>query len=911
MSRCPDCSGEIPAGSRFCPACGRPLETPTSAPTETSLEGGTGKTAGPADRTPVPDSRFLPGTVIAGRYRIVGLLGTGGMGEVYRADDLKLGQTVALKFLPEPVQQIEGQLDRFLNEVKLARLVAHPNVCRVFDIGEVDGLHYISMEYVDGEDLASLLRRIGRLPKDKALQIARQLCAGLAAAHGQGILHRDLKPANVMIDGRGRAKIADFGLASLAAGIRGDEAKAGTPAYMAPEQLAAKEATVRSDLYALGLVLYELFTGKRAYDASTATELRRLHEQSMPTSPSSYVDGMDPSVERVILRCLERNPLDRPRSALAIAAALPGGNPLAEALAAGETPSPELVAEAGGTDSMHPVLATICLAVILVGLGVITWMSPRVSIIGLVPLEKPSAVLVERAQEVLERVGYEAEANDTAFGYAMRQNLSRLIDKKQESPTRWSDLKKKTRNRGVYFWYRQYDGEFSPNHYFAPAVVRPGNPPVYLGGEAYVRLDGQGRLRMLRAHPDEFWIPRDEPVPPVTDPDWSVLFELAELDFSEFAETESRYLPRTPCDRRAAWLGVDPETPENEIVIEACAWRGDPVFFVINEHWDLERWEDRDESGRGTGPFGWVMFILLMILIVGSVVGAILLARRNLRLGRGDRRAARRVAFAVFYLGFFSSLFATHSFPSWSSLFFMVVSTAFVVFFAVATWLVYLALEPYLRKVWPEMLISWSRLLSGRLLDPLVGKSILAGALGAVAVLLFENLQILATSWLGLPEPRPRYISLDELRGVLMTVSSLLQTGIGVLAGLWYVLILVLLGFLSRRRWVGGLAFLVVVVFLASAGSIFYGVPWFLAVPTAILTGALVILVMIRFGILGFLTWGAVHGLLWSVPLLPDLASWHAFVTVIPLLAVVALSVYGFVASTRGRSLVPEIGETD
>ena len=200
--------------------------------------------------------------MVTDRYRIVGLLGRGGMGEVYRADDLKLGQPVALKFLPPGLEQNPARLDRFLNEVRTALKVTHPNVCRVYDIGEVDGHHFLSMEYVDGEDLSSLLLRIGRLPNERAVQVSRQICAGLAAAHDQGILHRDLKPANVMIDGRGQVRLTDFGLAGLADAIGQDDVTSGTPGYMAPEQIAGQEVTVRSDIYALGLVLYEIFTGR-------------------------------------------------------------------------------------------------------------------------------------------------------------------------------------------------------------------------------------------------------------------------------------------------------------------------------------------------------------------------------------------------------------------------------------------------------------------------------------------------------------------------------------------------------------------------------------------------------------------------------------------------------------------------
>src|SRR6188768_2585974 len=291
----------------------------------------------------IDHGRFPPGTLLDGRYRVVGKLGKGGMGEVFRADDLKLGQQVALKFLPPEVDRDPVRLTQLHTEVRMARQVSHPNVCRVYDIDEVDGHTFLSMEYVDGEDLSSLLRRIGRFPEERGLEIARQICAGLGAAHERGVIHRDLKPANVMIDGTGKVRITDFGLA----GAAGEALRAGTPAYMAPEQLGGAEVTVRSDVYALGLVLYEIFTGQRALDAKNLAELIRMREQSCIVPPTALVRDLDPEIEAAILRCLRPSPSDRPPSALTVSAALPGGDSLAAALAAGETPSPEMVAAAG------------------------------------------------------------------------------------------------------------------------------------------------------------------------------------------------------------------------------------------------------------------------------------------------------------------------------------------------------------------------------------------------------------------------------------------------------------------------------------------------------------------------------------------------------------------------------------
>src|SRR5208282_916588 len=263
MAKCSSCGTELSDGVRFCSGCGAPaantddvatldFATATSPlpprPPSKSSSRSSSRPSSSAEYL-LNEGRFLPGRLVASRYRIIALLGKGGMGEVYRADDLTLGQAVAMKFLPDEAGRDQGLLERFRNEVRMARRVSHPNVCRVYDVGEVDGQTFFTMEYVDGEDLASLLRRIGRLPQDKAVEIARQLCAGLAAAHAKGVLHRDLKPANIMLDGRGQVVITDFGLAGVADQIRGAEIRSGTPAYMSPEQLAGTEVTMRSDIY--------------------------------------------------------------------------------------------------------------------------------------------------------------------------------------------------------------------------------------------------------------------------------------------------------------------------------------------------------------------------------------------------------------------------------------------------------------------------------------------------------------------------------------------------------------------------------------------------------------------------------------------------------------------------------------
>ncbi len=269
------------------------------------------------ERGPASDV-FKPGDVFAGRYRMVTRLGRGGMGDVWRADDLILETPVALKLIQSTGPQSRAQI---LNEVRLARQITHPAVCRVFDLGEDSGIVFFSMELVNGEDLATLLRRVGRLAPERVLDIARQLCSGLAAAHARGVLHRDLKPANILIDNHGRAIITDFGIAiPREDGVQ--PTLIGTPGYMAPEQLTpGATLTECTDVYALGLILYELVVGQHPFN-------NRLTRAAEPPTPSSRVTGVDPRLERVILQALKVDPRERPASAQAMAGSLADSAPV-------------------------------------------------------------------------------------------------------------------------------------------------------------------------------------------------------------------------------------------------------------------------------------------------------------------------------------------------------------------------------------------------------------------------------------------------------------------------------------------------------------------------------------------------------------------------------------------------------
>ncbi len=428
--------------------------------------------------------RFAAGAVLERRFAIVDLLGRGGMGEVYRAEDLSLGQPVALKFLPVQLSRDPVFMQRIRDEVRLARRVSHPNVCRVHDIGEADGQPFISMEYIDGEDLASLLRRIGRLPAEKALEIARQMCAGLAAAHAAGVLHRDLKPANVMLDREGRAHITDFGIA--VAGETTDIGElAGTPAYMAPEQLAGLGSSVKSDLFSLGLVLHELVTGKRLFSGRSISELSRQQREIEPVPPSRLASDIPPEVERVILQCLARDPSRRPPSALSVLTALSGGNPLGAAVAAGQTPSPQAVAALPTSGALRPIVAWACAAGVLASLGIYGALGGEFSAEERARLRLPPAALAEKARDAVRELGLSGPWTDEAFAYEYDADALRFAGAAAEEVVK-SEAFALAEERFIIFWYRCSPDFLVPRNP-AAAVSREDPPPGE--GDVEVELD--------------------------------------------------------------------------------------------------------------------------------------------------------------------------------------------------------------------------------------------------------------------------------------------------------------------------------------------------------------------------------------------------------------------------------------
>jgi hypothetical protein len=860
-------------------------------------------TTPPVAPGPAPQARasgrFAPGSIIAGRYRLVALVGRGGMGEVYRAEDMTLDHPVALKFLPDDAVTAAGgddgahsRLAQFHNELRVARQVSHKNVCRLYDLGEAEGRRFLTMEYVDGEDLASLLRRIGRIPQDKAIEIARQLCAGLAAAHERRVVHRDLKPANVMLDGEGNVRITDFGLA-----VAAEEAgtvRAGTPLYMAPEQLAGQPASVKTDIYALGLILFEAFTGKRAYEAKNLQELRRLHEAGTPTTPSSVVRDLEPAVERVILRCLERDPALRPASALSVAAALPGADPLAEALAAGETPSPDMLAAAGEIEAYPVGRGLAAVAWVIAGLVACAAVAPRATIPRLVPLDKAPAVLADRAEQILSRLGYTEPRGDTAAGFLTYNDYLTWIAATDARPERWTVLAA-GRPAALLYWYRTSPRDLVPR--LLALTVTPNDPPPNDTNMHTVVLDTKGRLVQFNSVPPQF----DPIETPAAPPPWQVLFDEAGLPISTFAAATPHWTPRDFADTRAAWEGPLPEHPEIRVRVEAASYHGQPVSFIIVGPWSRPtRMQPLQRSSHER-----ILNGLLTVVSIALLSSALFLARHNLRAGRADRRGATRLAVFVFCTELTAWVIGYHHLPDvrveTSSL---GAITGDALLTALNLWIVYVALEPYGRRFWPDLLLGSSRLLSGHLRDPRVGRDILLGVSAGVLWLLIDVGRQLLPPASGYPQPVPGLgdqvlqLSSDAVTLLVWTTVVLRQ----LTQAFGAVLIFVVLRLITRRAPLAiGLG-----MFVIFSSWSFYGRAssnWIELVLEIAAVG-LFTLVTIRGGLLAAAIALFVVRTGNATPFTLQMTHWSAAASNWTVALIVGLTLFGFYASRAGQPLL-------
>ncbi len=381
--KCPKCNADNPDTKQFCGDCGTQLPSLEDVEVTETIE--------------APKEELTTGSTFAGRYQIIEELGKGGMGKVYRVLDKKLKEEIALKLIKPEIAKDKKTLERFHNELKLARKISQRNVGRMYELMEEDGTHFITMEYVPGEDLRSSIRRFGQLPIGKSISIAKQICEGLAEAHRLGVVHRDLKSNNIMIDKEGNVRIMDFGIArSLEAkGITGAGVMIGTPEYMSPEQVEGKEVDQRSDIYSLGIILYEMMTGRVPFEGDTPFTIGVKHKSEIPKNPKELNTQIPDDLSHLILRCLEKDKEKRYQSAGEVRSELNNiekGIPTTEKVLPKRKPltSREITVTFGLRKLLIPALALLALIIA----GVIIWkVLPRKEVVP-IPSDKPSLAIM-------------------------------------------------------------------------------------------------------------------------------------------------------------------------------------------------------------------------------------------------------------------------------------------------------------------------------------------------------------------------------------------------------------------------------------------------------------------------------------------------------------------------------------
>jgi serine/threonine-protein kinase len=830
---------------------------------------------------------FAPGTILADRYRIVALLGRGGMGHVYRAEDMKLGQTVALKFLPPSMTGNARHLELMLSEVRLARQVSSPYVCRVHDIVESDGLRFLSMEYVDGENLAGLLRRIRRLPPDRAQEIAWQICEGLGAAHAMGVLHRDLKPANLMIDGLGRPKITDFGLALDVEDAAAKSEVAGTPGYIAPEVALGLPVSVQSDLYGLGAILYEIYTGHRAVEGATPGKPGQGSSSRISTH---FPKDVPKPVQLIIQRCLEPDPAQRPRSAKEVSAAFPVRDTLALAEAAGETPSPEMVAAAGSDEPLALWKAWSLLLFIFASIALLPYGSKWLFTPSLSPWAGPPQHFETLTQSLLKQLGYNAAPSDSYSYFTTNDALiADHLHKADRGDVNAGKGAATSREAGLayeqgldlYLHRQRATGLLEANDPFNN--LDWNDPPVDQPGMVNVEFDSRGHLLNFLAIPA-----REVPATdPVREPDWRAAFAAAGLNPAQMEEVPAAVVPAVPFDWRKQWRGALPGYPATQVQVVATGFDGKLTSFRVFGPWDSV-----DDSQKSTLNAWWMG--AWSLLPIGGTLVLGFFAVRNWRRDRADTTGAFRLAATVVALYFFHCALLMRYSPDT-----LMLMTRLADFLGMALlWgglcgTAYLAIEPYLRRKMPRLLISWTRVLKGQVRNPLVGKDLLAGIALFTAEYPFG---ILFLAWnahartahnfpvTGFTE-RALYEPLAWLGAVFADVYFSIYLGLFVLA-IYFVFRAVF-----RVRWLA-VAALGVFLFFFGGGPPHYSSLDFILINLAI--GGLCMICALRFGLLTTIVFELIGSLLFSGPITFNFSDWFTPATLANLGLVMALAIFAF-----------------
>ncbi len=384
--KCLKCDFDNPDNTRFCGQCASPLPHEKEVPLSST------KTL----QTPIKELAI--GTTFAGRYQIIEELGKGGMGKVYKALDKEVEEKVALKLIKPEIAAEEKTIKRFRNELKFARKISHKNVCRMFDLNKEGDTHYITMEYVPGEDLKSSLRRMGPLSVGKAAFIAKQVCEGLAEAHRLGVVHRDLKPQNIMIDRDGNARIMDFGIARSheAKGITEEGLIIGTPEYMSPEQVEGTKADQRSDIYSMGVILYEMVTGRVPFEGKTPLSVASKHITQVPVEPRELNAQIPEDLSRVIMKCMEKEEEKRYQGVVELLSELKKiekGVPTTERIVPEKKPltSKEITLRFGLKKILIPALVIIAVAIA----GIVIWRFILQSDVSETSMPQPPAPKIE------------------------------------------------------------------------------------------------------------------------------------------------------------------------------------------------------------------------------------------------------------------------------------------------------------------------------------------------------------------------------------------------------------------------------------------------------------------------------------------------------------------------------------